>query len=233
MEEQKVKKTNSFYAVMRAIFARIILALFRVEIVNPENEPADVDGIIVCSNHISNLDPILIVASLRHQVHFVAKAELFHVPVLGLVIRAFGAYPIKRGAADVGAIKRTIELLRDGENIGYFAQGTRVPGELPQQETARTGVGMIQAKTGAGVLPVAIVNRGMRVRPFHRTRIIVGELIPGEELAALIEDRERKDTSPVGDRERYQIVTDRVFGEVCRIAADDRQSVNTGNGKPE
>ena len=108
-------KKSRFYAVMRSIFARIMLGLFRVEIVDAENEPQDSGGFIVCSNHISAADPILIVASLRNQVHFVAKAELFHVPLLGLIIRAFGAYPIKRGAADVGAIKRTVELLRGGE----------------------------------------------------------------------------------------------------------------------
>ena len=108
-------KKSRFYAVMRSIFARIMLGLFRVEIVDAENEPQDSCGFIVCSNHISAADPILIVASLRNQVHFVAKAELFHVPLLGLIIRAFGAYPIKRGAADVGAIKRTVELLRGGQ----------------------------------------------------------------------------------------------------------------------
>lgn len=215
-------KKSRFYAVMRSIFARIMLGLFRVEIVNPENEPTDSSGFIVCSNHISAADPILIVASLRQQVHFVAKSELFHVPLLGLIIRAFGAYPIKRGAADVGAIKRTIDLLRGGENIGYFAQGTRLPGELPRPETARTGVGMVQVKTGADVLPVALVNPAMKIKPFRRTRLVIGKLIPGEELDELIAQREQENGAPLGDRERFRLVTERVFGEVCAVAERER-----------
>lgn len=215
-------KKSRFYAVMRSIFARIMLGLFRVEIVNPENEPTDSSGFIVCSNHISAADPVIIVASLRQQVHFVAKSELFHVPLLGLIIRAFGAYPIKRGAADVGAIKRTIDLLRGGENIGYFAQGTRLPGELPRPETARTGVGMVQVKTGADVLPVALVNPAMKIKPFRRTRLVVGKPITGEELDELIAQREQENGAPLGDRERFRIVTERVFGEVCAIAERER-----------
>ena len=215
-------KKSRFYAVMRSIFARIMLGLFRVEIVNPENEPTDSSGFIVCSNHISAADPIIIVASLRQQVLFVAKSELFHVPLLGLIIRAFGAYPIKRGAADVGAIKRTIDLLRGGENIGYFAQGTRLPGELPRPETARTGVGMVQVKTGADVLPVALVNPAMKIKPFRRTRLVVGKPITGEELDELIAQREQENGAPLGDRERFRIVTERVFGEVCAIAERER-----------
>lgn len=215
-------KKSRFYAVMRSIFARIMLGLFRVEIVDAENEPQDSGGFIVCSNHISAADPILIVASLRNQVHFVAKAELFHVPLLGLIIRAFGAYPIKRGAADVGAIKRTVELLRGGENVGYFAQGTRLPGELPRPETARPGVGMVQVKTGADVLPVALVNREMKIKPFRRTRLVIGKPIKGEELEALIAERERENGAPLGDRDRFKIVTERVFGEVCAIAKRER-----------
>ena len=200
-------KKSRFYAVMRSIFARIMLGLFRVEIVNPENEPTDSSGFI---------------ASLRQQVHFVAKSELFHVPLLGLIIRAFGAYPIKRGAADVGAIKRTIDLLRGGENIGYFAQGTRLPGELPRPETARTGVGRVQVKTGADVLPVALVNPAMKIKPFRRTRLVVGKPITGEELDELIAQREQENGAPLGDRERFRIVTERVFGEVCAIAERER-----------
>ena len=155
-------------------------------------------------------------------MHFVAKSELFHVPLLGLIIRAFGAYPIKRGAADVGAIKRTIDLLRGGENIGYFAQGTRLPGELPRPETARTGVGMVQVKTGADVLPVALVNPAMKIKPFRRTRLVVGKPITGEELDELIAQREQENGAPLGDRERFRIVTERVFGEVCAIAERER-----------
>ncbi len=215
-------KKSRFYAVMRSIFARIMLGLFRVEIVNPENEPTDSSGFIVCSNHISAADPIIIVASLRQQVHFVAKSELFHVPLLGLIIRAFGAYPIKRGAADVGAIKRTIDLLRGGENIGYFAQGTRLPGELPRPETARTGVGMDQVKTGADVLPVALVKPAMKIKPLRRTRLDLCKPITGEELDELIAQREQENGAPLGDRERFRIVTERVFGEVCAIAERER-----------
>ena len=81
---------------------------------------------------------------------------------------------------------------------------------------------MVQVKTGADVLPVALVNREMKIKPFRRTRLVIGKAIKGEELEALIAERERENGAPLGDRDRFKIVTERVFGEVCAIAERER-----------
>ena len=127
MKSDGINKKNRFYTVIHAVFAGLMRLIFRVEVINPENEPTDGRGMIVCCNHLSNADVVILVASMKNQVHFLAKSELFKIPLLGAFIRAIGAYPIKRGAADVGAIKKTIELADDGYTVGFFPQGTRKP----------------------------------------------------------------------------------------------------------
>ena len=87
-------------------------------------------GMIRCCNHLSNADVVILVASMKNQVHFLAKAELFKIPLLGAFIRAIGAYPIKRGAADVGAIKKTIELAEDGIYCRIFSAGNKKTGKI-------------------------------------------------------------------------------------------------------
>lgn len=216
MSKNKVKGNNRFYTVIYSVFARLVRGVFRIKIIGAENEPQEECGLIVCGNHLSFADPVIIGASLTRQVHFLAKRELFKVPLLGRLIRAFGAYPISRGSADVGAIKKTIELANSGECVGIFPQGTRCMGVAPTVESARSGIGMVSVHTDAPILPVAIVTKKYKVRPFCRTRIVIGKPITKNELA--IEEFVGENGKVKVRSSEYKRVSERVFGDVVALA---------------
>ena len=124
---------KGFYKVLYTLLAAPIRFIFNIKVENIENEPdIDAGAYIVCSNHISAGDPIwLCVALRRHHPKFMAKAELFKIPLLNILIKALGAYPIERNGADVSAIRNTISLLQSGNWVGMFPQGTRCKGKNP------------------------------------------------------------------------------------------------------
>ena len=120
--------------------------LFRGRTRGNGNVPMD-GPLVVVANHGSHLDPPLLGHALGRPVAFMAKAELFSIPLLGRVIRACGAYPVKRGASDREAIRTATARLQEGWAIGVFLDGTR-------QENGRVN----QPMPGAALLPVAILN---------------------------------------------------------------------------
>ena len=129
--------------------------LFRGSTHGLEHVPKD-GPLVVASNHGSHLDPPLLGHALGRPVAFMAKAELFAVPLLGSVIRACGAYPVRRGASDREAIRTATAKLDEGWATGVFLDGTRqangrVNNPLP-------GAALLAARSGAPLLPVAIVN---------------------------------------------------------------------------
>ena len=146
------------YINIKKWLAAPVRFLFRIKGHNVENEPDESEGpYVVIANHIANIDPISICAVIdKQQPHFMAKKELFKVPVLNKLITALGAYPVDRANADVGVIKRTIKMLEEGKCIGMFPQGHRMRGVDPRETSVKAGVGMIVAKTGATVFPCFI-----------------------------------------------------------------------------
>ena len=195
MKDNVINKKNRFYTVIHAIFAGLMRLIFRVEVINPENEPTDGRGMIICCNHLSNADVVILVASMKNQVHFLAKAELFKIPLLGAFIRAIGAYPIKR-------------LAEDGYTVGFFPQGTRKPGILPELSSARSGIGMIAMHTKADILPVALVSKNFRIRPFKKNKLVIGSPISHENIMSSADDLNRSAS------EQYKIITGRIFNDV-------------------
>ena len=129
--------------------------LFRGSTQGLEHVPME-GPLVVASNHGSHLDPPLLGHALGRPVAFMAKAELFAIPLLGAVIRACGAYPVRRGASDREAIRTATAKLEEGWATGVFLDGTRqangrVNNPLP-------GAALLAARSGAPLLPVAIVN---------------------------------------------------------------------------
>ena len=129
--------------------------LFRGSTQGLEHVPME-GPLVVASNHGSHLDPPLLGHALGRPVAFMAKAELFAIPLLGALIRACGAYPVRRGASDREAIRTATAKLEEGWATGVFLDGTRqangrVNNPLP-------GAALLAARSGAPLLPVAIVN---------------------------------------------------------------------------
>ncbi len=129
--------------------------LFRGYTYGNKNVPK-VGPLIVVANHGSHLDPPLLGHALGRPVAFMAKAELFNIPVIGSIIRACGAYPVKRGASDREAIRTASNRLKEGWAIGVFIDGTRQADGRVNAPLA--GASLLSARTGAALLPVGIIN---------------------------------------------------------------------------
>jgi 1-acyl-sn-glycerol-3-phosphate acyltransferases len=143
-------------------FARVLLraffkAAFRFEARGVSNIPAE-GAAVLCSNHLSVLDPITLGIAVPRKVHYMAKEELFRIPGFGSLIRAVGAFPVKRGGVSKEAIKTAITLLREGKVMGIFPEGTRKGERIEGVAMGKRGAVSMAARAGATVVPVAIVG---------------------------------------------------------------------------
>ena len=176
-----------FYKLTWSFFKIIYTVFFRLEVIGLNNIPLDKPVIIAC-NHISNLDPPTIgVACKVRPVNFMAKIELFQIPVFAWAIRNLGAFPVKRGASDKNAIKTALDKLRNNLVVGIFPEGTRSKdGNLGE---VGTGVMTIAAKAHAVVVPAAVsgTNKLSLTNPFPKIKVAFGEPIY---LPEKIEDKE-------------------------------------------
>ncbi len=142
------------YRVVVGIVRGILKLLFKIKIDGIENIPKD-KNFVVAPNHLSNFDPPLLFAFLPMEMGYLAKAELFKIPILKGIIKKFGAFPVKRGARDISAIKTAIEILKSGKNLVIFPEGKRskTPGVLSE---GKQGAAMIAIKSNVGILPIGI-----------------------------------------------------------------------------
>ena len=194
----------SFYDTMYKLFAPMVRALYRIETVGQENIPEG--GVILASNHTAFSDVLVISAAANRQVRYMAKKELFRIPLLKQLITALGAYPVDRGGADVGSIKRTISMLESGELIGIFPQGTRQGKKDPRTTEVKGGIGMIAYHTKSPVLPVFISNNRMKTGAFRKNTVTFGAVIPFEDLGF-----------EKGGSKEYQQCAETIFREVCAL----------------
>ena len=182
--KKKVKCRSGLYTVLHFLLAKPILWVSRIRLRGKEYEPVRGAGsYLLISNHMKWYDPIWLCAVLKHyQPHFMAKQELFRIPGLNLLLKALGAYPVNRGGADVGAIRRTIAMLQEGQVVGMFPQGHRYNGEDPRKTDIKAGAAMIAVRAGVPVLPVFIKTKGNCPRFLQKKEIIIGKPILPEEL---------------------------------------------------
>lgn len=144
----------SSYGIAKAIIIVVGKLLWRVRAYGRENVPMSGPLIVAC-NHISNLDPPLMGAMCPRTVRFMAKKELFDIPVLGPMITSFGTYPVDREGSATAAIKRSVEVLRAGGCIGIFPEGGR---NVAGDKEARQGVALLASLGKAPVVPACIVG---------------------------------------------------------------------------
>lgn len=156
------------YLLGRAIFRIIFGLVFRWRVNGREHLPP-AGPYLLCANHTSWWDPPLVGSIVAPQVYFMAKEELFRIPVLGPLLRAWGAYPVKRQSADRKALRRSLQLLEAGQVLGIFAEGTRSrDGRL---QRAEGGAAWLAQKTGAPVVPIGIAAP---YRPFQPLQVRIG-----------------------------------------------------------
>ncbi|MBQ9744561.1 MAG: 1-acyl-sn-glycerol-3-phosphate acyltransferase [Clostridia bacterium] len=196
---------NKFYRGTKRLFGGLFKLLFRIKVINREKEVFD-KPFIVCANHTSLMDVVALVIAFKGQIRFMAKKEIFKVPVLSWFAKSMGAFPVDRKNGDVAAIKKTIEMLKNGDKVGIFPQGTRCPYVNPRETEVKDGVGMISSRAGVGIVPVYIKTKKGKLKLFHKTRVIIGDYIPPEQL----------DFDATG-KEKYKLMAHHVFDKICDL----------------
>ncbi|UAL54791.1 MULTISPECIES: lysophospholipid acyltransferase family protein [Metabacillus] len=173
----------NFYQFARGVVASVFFPLYRIEVKGKEHFPKE-GAVLLCSNHIDNLDPPTVGISAPRQVHFMAKEELFRVPVLGGIVRKVGSFPVKRGMSDREALRNGLNVLKDGGVLGLFPEGTRSKdGQLGK---GLAGAGFFALRSNALVVPCAVIGT---YKPFNKVKVFFGEPINLDPL------RERKATA--------------------------------------
>ena len=135
-------------------------------------------GVLLCPNHASNWDPVLLGLKLpvNYRLHVMAKEELFKNPILGWIIRKLGAFPVSRGNNDINTVRTSMQAIKDGDNLLIFPEGTVIRNGVGYVDGlpahAKAGVAMIGVRTGAVLVPVFMDGEK---KLFHRTRIIFGD----------------------------------------------------------
>lgn len=160
------------YRFTRFVFFLYFSIFNKVSVVGSENIPPS-GGVMICANHISNFDPLLVgVYATKRKVHFMAKAELFKNKFFAIILKGINAFPVKRGKGDISAIKTSFKILNNGEVLGLFPEGKRSKSGkiLP----AEPGAAMIAIKTDVPVVPIRIKGS---YKLFRRLDIFVGKPI--------------------------------------------------------
>ena len=166
-----------------SVIVPILKFYFRNNIYGTENVPQQ-GPLVIVSNHASDLDPPIVSVCMKRPVAYMAKEELFEVPVLKQIITLYGAYPVKRGSADRSAIRSALNSLEQGWAVGIFLQGTRTSdGRITEPKLGAT---LIAAKAKVPLLPVCIwgthaVKRQGLIANSVPITVRIGELIPPPE----------------------------------------------------
>lgn len=163
----------------------IVMGLYRLRARGQEHLPEG--GFVLAANHTSNFDPWALGIPLlpQRQLRFMAKSELFN-PLLAPILRAGGAFKVRRGEGDVEALRTAVDLVRDGEIVVMFPEGTRREKGLRKKHLARahTGAARIALGAGAPLVPAAIkgTDRLARLGPL---RVVFGEPLDLSDLEGL------------------------------------------------
>ena len=133
----------------------LLHSVFRGKVYGQELVPS-LGPALVVSNHASYFDPPFLSCAMARPVAFMAKEELFDVPLLGQAIRLYGAYPVKRGSGDRGALRAALNALEDGWLVGIFLEGTRT--QDGRIYDPKLGAAMIAAKAQVPLIPVGLIG---------------------------------------------------------------------------
>ena len=206
----------SWYRVGRA-FCRIICRLFlRVKIYGRENVPST-GGVLLVSNHQSYLDPVFCGIRLKRDLYFLVRHTLYEGHFWGRIIKALNTIPVRRGEADLTAMRMVIKKLREGNAVCLFPEGTRTKdGKI---SSFKPGFSLLCKRSQTAVIPIAIegaFEAWPRTRkffwPWKKIVIRYGEIIPAEKIKNI----DAKELAKIVTATLRQMQND------CRISADKK-----------
>ncbi len=214
IKKAQKKQKKSFYMKAHKVVAAPIRFFTGIKTHGRENIPKD-GGFLLCANHIAVRDVLLIGATCPRQIKFVAKKELFSVPILRTIIKALGAVKLDRGGNDVSAIRKSIEVIENGDIVSIFPQGHRYPAVDPSTTPIKNGAGMVAYRSGCDIIPVFIKTKGNKYGIFKRVHIFYGAPIKNSELGF-----------KNGGSDEYKAATEFIFGKILELG---RCSCNDGS----
>lgn len=179
------------------IFMKFVF-LFKVKN-KPKNIPEG--RLILCANHLSNFDVLLLLINFPKKVYFMAKKELFSTKFSNWFFRQCGAFPIDRSVTDLDAIRTSSKILKDEKVLGIFPEGTRNKDGKISRENFNNGIAMIAVKNNANILTASI--RG-HYKLFSKIEIIFNDIIHIENF----EGENKKDL--------YNNIVDKVYEDIYK-----------------
>ncbi len=201
-----------FYSICLTILRILFKILFHARVRGKENIPRR-GPVLIAPNHVSFLDPVAVGTATSRQLHYMARDDLFIIPVLGWLIKRLNSFPVKKDRPDPEAIKEALRILKRGEALLLFPEGTRSPDGrlLPGQ----LGVGMLAWHSRATIVPAAVIGSDKALpvgaKRIRRVRIEVrfGKAISPEEFP---EKEKRRDT--------YQAISDKIMERIKKLKVE-------------
>ena len=197
------------YRLAQIISYQYFKIFHRIEISGLENIPAQGSFILAC-NHASFFDPPAIGCKIPRNLHYFARSSLFRGP-LGFLIKNLNSIPVNRDQLDLGTLRTILRILKNGDPILVFPEGTR--SQKGKLQEAQKGLGLLVVKSGASVIPARIsgtnevLGKGMMFpRLGRKVELRLGEEIHKNQLI---------DTDVI--KERYQNISDKVMSEISLL----------------
>ncbi len=159
------------YKFLKVVVGFFVKIFYNLEIYGKENVPKD-QALILCANHKSLMDPIVLAISMDRQVHFMGKEELWENPILKFILDRVGAFPVNRTKSDLKSIRTSMSILKRGEVLGIFPEGTRV--KSVSIENIKEGIGMLSNRSNSIIQPVYIDTEYKLFKPvkiYFRDRV--------------------------------------------------------------
>ncbi|MGM0380659.1 MAG: lysophospholipid acyltransferase family protein [bacterium] len=197
-----------YYRLSQGVVGLIFRIYFRHQTEGINNLPEN-KGAVIATNHVSVLDPPMIMVDLPRPIHSMAKQSLHDIPLFGSLIRAFHTFPVRRGGFNRGAMRKAVEVLRDGNLLLMFPEGTRSrDGDL---QRFRPGIGKIIMESGCGVLPGYLQGAFEACPP--------GSWLPRPRKTSfhLGEIENYSDVYDKHNRENYQKIADSIKNSIINI----------------
>ncbi len=199
------------FDIVRAIIFVIAKILFPFKSKGKENLPKE-GGIVLCSNHISLLDPVFILLTSRRRVYFMSKSELFKNKLSAAFFRFCGAFPVNRGQGDTSALDTAKDIVSEGKIFGIFIEGTRTKNADASPGRAKSGAAVIAASSKSDILPVAVTYKHGRPKIFSKVVVRYGTPIKADDLS-------------LNDTKTSEIkkVTSKIMGEITELWKEETE----------
>lgn len=183
----KSRKAKKMRAILKIIFKFITIIIYRPKVIGKENIPKE-GNVIICANHVHFWDSVVIIVMLKRKINVLAKEELFKTGIIRFLAKVIGVYPVKRGTADMGAVKTALKLMEEKEVLLIFPEGTR--NGMAKGKKIKKGAVMIAATSESPIIPVGVQGS---FKPFTKVTLNIGKPIDYSQYKEETKDKEKMD----------------------------------------